>query len=169
MSIKVTIYMHITPNGMIARLGGGEFSSKKARQGFLKMINKAQVNIVGRKTFEAAVKKGGFPLKGLNIIVTTHKIKNKWNNVIVTDKKPREILKLVEKRGYKEAMVGGGGISASFIKDNLVDEIYLNVEPVIFGKGIKVFAEKNFDKKLKLLDIERFSQNEVRLHYKILD
>ncbi len=168
MTVKVIVYMHITPNGMIARFDGSEFSSKKARAGFLSMMKKVRVNIIGRGTFETAVKKGGFPLEGLNIVATKHSIKNTWKNVIVTDKNPKEILKLVEENGYSEAMVGGGKITTSFITANLVDEFYFDMEPVIFGKGIHLFSEENFDKKLKLLDIERFSGNEVRLHYKVL-
>ena len=157
MTVKVIVYMHITPNGMIARFDGSEFSSKKARAGFLSMMKKVRVNIIGRGTFETAVKKGGFPLEGLNIVATKHSIKNTWKNVIVTDKNPKEILKLVEENGYSEAMVGGGKITTSFITANLVDEFYFDIEPVIFSKGIHLFSEENFDKKLKLLDIERFS------------
>jgi dihydrofolate reductase len=168
MTVKVIVYMHITPNGMIARLNGSEFSSKKARAGFLSMMKKVRVNIIGRGTFEAAVKKGGFPMEGLNIVVTKRSLKNPWKNVIVTDKKPEEILKLVEENGYSEAMVGGGKITTSFITANLVDEFYFDVEPVIFGRGIRLFSEENFDRKLKLLDIEQFSRNEVRLHYRVL-
>ena len=44
----------------------------------------------------------------------------------------------------------------------------MTVEPVIFGRGIRLFSEENFDRKLKLLDIEQFSRDEVRLHYRVL-
>ena len=64
-------------------------------------------------------------------------------------------------------MVAGGALATSFLKENLVNEIYLNVEPL--GKGIPLFSNENFEKKLKLLQVKRFSKDEVRLHYKILN
>lgn len=66
-------------------------------------------------------------------------------------------------------MVAGGALATSFLKKNLVNEIYLNVEPLALGKGIPLFSNENFEKKLKLLQVKRFSKDEVRLHYKILN
>ena len=171
MSVNIAIYMHITPNGMIARLDNGDFSSKLARTDFLKTIKKYEVNVIGRNTFNVASKSSGFPLGGLNIIVSRHKIRTKkeWKNVIVTDKNPKEIIKIIESNGYKSAMVAGGALATSFLKEGLVNELYLNVEPIVFGKGIPLFSSENFEKKLKLLQVKKFSENEVRLHYKVLN
>ena len=169
MSVKIIVYMHITANGMIARLDGSEFSSKKARQGFQDMMAKVNVNIVGRNTFEMSKKNGSFPMKGLNIVITSHKIKNSFGkDVIITNSNPKKILEIVEKRGYKEAAVGGGVTAANFLKEGLVNEIFLDIEPIIFGRGIPVFAYEKFEKKLKLIDTKRISNNEIRLHYKVL-
>ena len=74
-----------------------------------------------------------------------------------------------ESNGYDKAMVAGGTLATSFLKNGLVNEIYLNIEPIVFGKGIPLFSNENFEKKLKLLQVKRFSENEVRLHYKILN
>jgi len=156
---------------MIAKQDNSDFSSELARKDFLKTIKRYKVNVIGRNTFNVASKNGGFPLDGLNIVVTKHKIKLKkeWENVIVTDKKPREIIKIIESNGYDKAMVAGGTLATSFLKNGLVNEIYLNIEPIVFGKGIPLFSNENFEKKLKLLQVKRFSENEVRLHYKILN
>ena len=32
------------------------------------------------------------------------KLKKEWKNVIVTDKKPKEIIRIIEEKGYKSAM-----------------------------------------------------------------
>ncbi len=171
MSINVAVYMHVSINGMIARLDNSDFSSELARSDFLKTIKRYKVNVIGRNTFNTASKSNGFPLDGLNIVVTKHgiKLKKEWKNVIVTDKKPKEIIKIIESRGYKNAMVAGGKLATSFLKEGLVNEIYLNVEPIVFGKGIPIFANENFEKNLRLLQVKKFSKNEVRLHYKVLN
>lgn len=54
------------------------------------------------------------------------------------------------------------------MKEGLIDEIFLDVEPVVFRKGIKLFADADFEAKLELLETRNFSNNEVQLHYKVL-
>jgi len=76
---------------------------------------------------------------------------------------------LLSQKGYKIAVVAGGGtLNASFLKEGLVDELFLDVEPVIIGKGLPLFAGKQFGKKLELLGIKKLSKNEIQLHYKVL-
>ena len=171
MPVNIAIYMHITVNGMIARLDNSDFSSESAKMDFLKTMKKYKVNVIGRNTFKVAAKGSSFPLEGLNIVVTKHKIKlkKKWKNVIVTDKKPNEIIRIIEEKGYNSAMVAGGALATSFLKENFVNEIYLNIEPLALGKGIPLFSNENFEKKLKLLQVKRFSKNEVRLYYRVLN
>lgn len=62
---------------------------------------------------------------------------------------------------------GGGGANSSFIKENLVDEIYLDLEPIIIGRGIRLFADADFESQLELIEIKKISDNEVQLHYKV--
>ena len=66
-------------------------------------------------------------------------------------------------------MMAGGALATSFLKNDLVNELYINIEPLALGKGIPLFSRENFEKKLKLLQVKRFSENEIRLHYKILN
>ena len=54
------------------------------------------------------------------------------------------------------------------MEDGLIDEIYLDIEPIIFGKGIKLFADNNFEVKLKLLGIRNLTEDILQLHYKVL-
>lgn len=63
---------------------------------------------------------------------------------------------------------GGGKLNAAFMKENLIDEIYLDVEPVVHGKGIRLFADADFEAKLKLLGTNKFSKNEIQMHYRVI-
>jgi len=64
-------------------------------------------------------------------------------------------------------VAGGGKLNASFLKEGLVDEIYLDVEPIAFGKGIKLFDDEDFEVNLELIEVNKISQNEIQLHYKV--
>ncbi len=84
-------------------------------------------------------------------------------------KTPKDALAILEKEAFDKALIAGGGtLNASFVVENLVDEIYLDIEPIVFGKGIRLFRETDFEAKLKLLETKKLSDNEIQLHYQVL-
>lgn len=169
--MKVLVYMTVTPNGMVAKGTHSQgFGSEFDWKLFVKKVEEVGNVIVGRHTFETAAKGGSFPIKALNIVMTSKKIKNKWGeDVIFTNKKPKEVLNFLKKVGFKTALVGGGETLVSqFMKEKLIDELLLDVSPEIFTKGIHLFESGNFEKKLKLLNVKRISTQEVQLHYKVI-
>lgn len=75
---------------------------------------------------------------------------------------------MMKKKGMDEAIVGGGDmLNAGFLKEGLLDEIFLDVESLIFVAGISLFARTDTEGKLRLLETKKISENTVRLHYKI--
>ena len=52
--------------------------------------------------------------------------------------------------------------------ENLIDELYLDVEPIVFGTGIRLFKEEDFEAKLKLVETKKLSANEMQLHYEVI-
>ena len=171
--MKVIMVMAVTPNGYIARENDDtSWVTKEDWKRFKDISKKIGCVIIGRRTYEAVIAESQFPLPGrLNVVVTHEKIENKWgeDKVIFTGKSPKDILEMLKKKGFKKACVAGGGINnANFMKQGLIDEILVDVEPTIFGKGIKLFADADFDLKLKLLKVKKLSKNELQLHYKVL-
>lgn len=73
---------------------------------------------------------------------------------------------MLEEKGFTTVfLAGGGALNASFMKEKLINEIYLDVEPVIFGKGIQVVAPSEFEYELDLLEIKKLNKDTVQLHY----
>mgnify|MGYP001596772175 FL=1 len=164
--------MGITPNGYIARENGdSEWTSEEDLKEFQAHSKNAGNIIMGKNTYLYASEAGLLPFEGaLNIVVSHEQLENKYGEqVIITDQAPKEVLRMLEQKGFATAFLAGGGqLNSSFIKENLVDEIYLDVEPLIFGKGIKIFADGNFDKELELIESKNLNKNTVQLHYKVL-
>lgn len=170
--MKVILYMGTTPNGYIAKENGdSEWVSDEDLNGFYEESKKAKNIILGKNTFLEASRQGYFPFPGaVNIVVTHQTFENKWGrDVVFTDKKPKEILSMVEEMGFDTALLAGGGmLNASFAQEGLIDEVYLDIEPLLFGKGIRLFGETDFACELELIEAKNLNKNTVQLHYKVV-
>ena len=60
---------------------------------------------------------------------------------------------------------GGGDFASSLIKNNLIDDYYLFVNPVALGKGMPIFGELNNRLSLRLVEAKPFACGIVVLHY----
>jgi len=170
--MKTILYMGISANGYIAKTdGNSEFTSEEDLKGFYSHSKEAGNIIMGKNTYLEASKYGYFPFPdSLNIVVAHEPIENKWSDrVVITNKSPKEILSMLEGKDFQIAFLAGGGqLSTSFAREKLIDEIYLDVEPLIFGEGIKVFAPGDFEFDLKLLEVNKLNSDTVQLHYKVI-
>ena len=87
--------------------------------------------------------------------------------VEITTKSPLDLINDLEARGYKEiAICGGSQIYTMFMESGLVKKIYLTIEPIIFGSGIKLF-QKEMDFKLKLINSEKTESGTMLLEYEV--
>ncbi|MBI4162418.1 MAG: dihydrofolate reductase family protein [Candidatus Aenigmarchaeota archaeon] len=169
--MKVIIYSVPTINGLIAMKDEKDYSfiSDESWDSYIQSLKKTGVFVMGRRTFEASLRTGAFPYDCLNVIMTKQKIENKWGDkVIFTDSTPKETLLMLENKGFSEVIVTGGHLSSSFMKEGLVDEIWVDLMPRVFTSGIKLFDGVYFDANLKLLEVKRFAENEVRLKYRVV-
>ncbi|MFA6304141.1 MAG: dihydrofolate reductase family protein [Patescibacteria group bacterium] len=75
----------------------------------------------------------------------------------------------LRQQGHKSMLLlGGGVINSIFLKNKLVDELQLVVDPLIFGQGRLLIAEENFNSTLKLISHKILnSQGTLLLKYKI--
>ena len=119
------------------------WTSKEDKKFFNEKSKEIGVMIMGSKTFATI----GRALPGrLSVVMTRNP--SKWmseykdENLIFTDKNPQQILHDLELEGYQEvAICGGKAIYNLFLELDLVDKIYLTIEPVTFGSGIKLLND----------------------------
>ena len=164
--MKVVLYMAITANGYIAKENNETPWSDEEWESFSEKVKKIKNLVVGRKTFEIMEQGEEFQKIGnpFTVIVSNQKENN--SNFVNS---PEQAIKLLKERGFFEILVAGGStLNSSFLQKTLVDEIYLDIEPFLFGKGIKLFTENDFETKLELLKTKQLSKNVIQLHYKIL-
>jgi dihydrofolate reductase len=172
--MKTVLYMAITPNGFVAgERDDTSWVSKADWAEFARTAKRTGNVIFGSRTYEALMKAKQFPVPGcLNLVMTGDKkllAKGSWKQVFFTDESPIGVLAHLREKGFEVALIGGGGkVSGSFMKADLIDELYLDVMPIIFNPGIKLFEGARIASRLKFIDMVQTGKNEIQLHYKVL-
>lgn len=168
--MKVILYMAMTVNGMIARENDETPWSDAEWKAYHSFVKRTGNLIVGRRTCEIMKQDGTFGKLGspTTVVVSKSTPKRKESSFIFVTS-PREAVSVLKEKGFKEAAVGGGSkLNAAFLKAGLIDEVWLDVEPLFFGKGIPLFAGIDAEAKLKLLEVKNLSSNTLRIRYKVL-
>jgi dihydrofolate reductase len=172
--MKVTLFMAISLNGIIARENNEEdFLSNENWQTLVKLTHETECVIWGRKTHDV-VKTWGKEywdqIKKVRKIIVSSEKNLELEETCTQTSSPREALEKLSSKGFKSVILSGGStLNSSFLKEGLIDEIIFNIEPAVIGKGIPVFKFEGFDnKRLKLLEMKKLEEGIVQLHYKVL-
>jgi dihydrofolate reductase len=181
----------VTLDGKIAKTKShmSTWTSKEDKLFMRALLNKCDAIIVGNNTYKTAIK----PLSKRNCIVlsrSANKLISKSSGLTrgvysppfkggarggykprleYCNPKKSDLKKLIRDRGYKRiAILGGAQTYAYCLKNNLLDELYLTIEPIVFGKGINLFESRKFlEQKFKLDSIKKLNrQGSLLLHYK---
>ncbi len=167
--MKVILYMAISLNGMIAKSDDDtSWISKEEWDSYSLAVRTAGSLIVGHRTYGILTKQPEFSeFKDVKLVVVAQEnFKTLAKNHLVAHS-PKEALKLLS--DFEQVVVAGGGaLNASFIEENLVDEMFIDIEPIILGRGVPLFREKDFERNLKFVEQKKISDNEIQLHYKVI-
>jgi dihydrofolate reductase len=103
------------------------------------------------------------------IVFTKTLNKSEWPNTeIATGDLKDEITKLKSQEGGGDIIVyGGASFDSSLIKENLIDEYYLFINPVAIGNGKTIFKDLKKIRKLSLVESITFDSGTVLLHYEV--
>ncbi len=109
-----------------------DWTSPEDKQHMKKILDKCEAIIVGRKTYETAKA----ALRKRNCLVLSAKKKGAaYLNPAQTDLK-----KFILKNKYQNICVLGGTKTFNYaLKNKMADEIYLTIEPLVFGRGLNLF------------------------------
>lgn len=149
------------------------WASKEDANLFFQLVEKYNLIVMGRKTYEAIRENIELRPDKLRIVLT--KNPEKYSHAAVpgslefSNKSPRELVNRLERKGYREMLLAGGGeINALFLKSSLVDELHLTIEPVIFGRGQALVADEKLEVSLKLIAVKKLNEKgTLHLRYKV--
>lgn len=166
--------MATSANGFIARTNDKTDWSSVELDAYMSKVKETGNLVVGRKTYElmlndpspdADMEKVGNPL----VVVVTNSKKYKDNDSTKFVSSAKESLAFLQSKNFTHVMVAGGSkLIASFLTEGLVDELFLDIEPLLFGQGIPLLIPTELELNLQLLDTKILGKNSVQLHYKVI-
>ena len=90
-----------------------------------------------------------------------------WKNAEVTSNDvSEEINRLKAEDGGDIIVYGGGEFVSSLIKNGLISDYYLFVNPAAISNGMPIFEQLNAPQKLKLIEAKPFACGITVLHYR---
>ena len=160
---KILVFV-TTLDGKITRWGETHvkrWSSEEDKHYYKKTVDDSSLTVMGSSTFDVESK---VPTPTHHVIVMTRTpAKYKDREIIgrleFTNQTPAQLVAHYEKEGLTQMLVvGGAHIATSFFKAKLIDELWLTIEPKIFGTGGNFVINENLDIDLKLLSVEKVNE-----------
>jgi dihydrofolate reductase len=147
-------------------LGGEEANS--AMTDFWKTIDTV---VIGRKTYEPVLESGKpFPTyPGVKNYVLSRTLKESPDkNVEMIQEDVVEFIRKLKNEEGKDIFIMGGGLLAKpLFEANLIDEVGVNIHPVLLGSGIPLFHEMSHQIDLELIECKNYSNGCVSVTYQV--
>jgi dihydrofolate reductase len=165
----IVILAVISVDGFIAHdtLDSVSWGSKEDKRLFRDITKEIGTVIMGRTTYDTLPA----PLKGRKLVVMTRDkelTNNHSDKVTFTHLGPVELVNMLSEENITKVVVAGGAsVYRQFLETGLVNEIYLTIEPILLGSGIRLFDKDIPTQKLSLISSFPLTSDVLHLRYAI--
>jgi len=181
---KLTLGLANSLDNYIARKDGG-FDwlhwSKEVAEISAKFMKTVDALLIGRKTFEVMLASGQTSYPGAKNYVFSHSKKKREalkkrlaakkkpdrNVEIVAEDAAKFVSELKKRKGKGIVVFGGGELAKSLFEADLIDEVVLNIHPVLLGSGIPLFHEMKKQIDLDLLECKILQGGYLAVTYRV--
>lgn len=162
--MKIILVFVSSLDGKISKWGSEhvrEWSSKEDQEYYKQIWDDYNLIVMGSTTY--IQEKFSASNKRLLVIMTKHIVKYKEyevpEQIIFTDNNPVELVEQFKRKGFETMVViGGPHVATSFFEKQLIDELWLTIEPKIFGTGSSFVVDQKLDIDLKMLSCEKVNE-----------
>jgi dihydrofolate reductase len=171
---KIILSFGMSLDGYIARPDGAvDFLPRD--KGAVKLMSEffATIDtvIMGRKTLDAAIQMSGgsykSPVKIPTYVFSKTQPPGKYDGYEIVNQSPAALVrKLRQKPGKHIFHMGGGELGRTFLKADLIDELFLGIVPVFLGDGIPAFPAGFPQRRFALIENRTLSKSSIVLRYR---
>lgn len=144
--------------------------SKEVEQIMAKQWATVDTFLFGRKTFEFAARQGGGSgMKGVKAYVMSRTLgKSPAKDVELVSTDAGEFVRALKSKPGKDIIVmSGGNFATSLLKAGVIDEIGLNIHPLLLGAGPQAFLDTGGRIQLKLMECRQLHGECVFVRYAV--
>ncbi len=175
MNPKSILYIAMSLDGYIAKADDNiDFLSIVEKDGedygYTNFVNSVDTVIMGRKTYDKILSLvPEFPHKDKETYIITHNDKASLEKIKFYTGNLKELITTLKGKVAKDIFIDGGAeIVNELLKDNLIDEFYISIIPILLGNGISLFQNRIPEFKLQLISSKAYEKGLVQLHYKVI-
>ncbi len=172
--MQVVLIAALTSDGFSAREKNEistHWTSREDARWFAQKTKEIGLCVMGRTTYQTI----GRPLPDRSTIILTSQpslfetdhissldqISGPIPSLATSNMDPKSLVAELTQRNYPAvAICGGSSVYTQFMQAGLVNTLFLTIEPVIFGQGIKLFNE-SIDAKLSLIQTHHLSDQTI--------
>lgn len=182
---KVIASPYMSLDGLIALPDGASgwptTGSERYHREILPMLfEQADTIVLGRKTYETLVQFWPFlspeedrfatPMNTLPKMVFSHSLSEvtwgKWQNATLVQDDPVEAMaQLKHQEGKNLLIFGSGQLVSTLAQADLIDDYWLQLHPVVLGRGVALFREQTPRLDLALVEARPSEEGVLLLHY----
>jgi len=171
---KVILGAGITLDGYVARPNGSVDYLVMTKEGSALMASffaKIDTILMGRKTLDAAIAMMGGSFKSpVDIphhVFSRTQPPGERDGVVFTNQSPAAWLRKIRARPGKHIFhMGGGELAQSFLKADLIDELFLGIVPILLGCGLPFFPASFPQRDFTLVENKTYSKSQISLTYR---
>jgi len=150
-----------------------KWTSKEDHDQFFSLVASHNLIIMGSKTYTAAKSVLKLAPEKMTLVMT--RTPEKYSHETIpgqlefTDESASELVEKFRDKYDELLLTGGAETNLLFLKEKLVDEIILTLEPHLFANGTSLVANEKLDINLTLLSMEKLNeQGTLLLRYKVM-
>lgn len=160
---NVILYLATSLDGFISRKDGSvDWLITEGDCGYNEFLKTIDTIIMGRKSYDQLLTFGKFPYGDKRCIVFSKTKTGNDENVEFVSGKVSDIIKNIEGNVW---LFGGSDMITSCLKEGVVDQMMIFIQPTLIGEGIPLFGGGYDDIQMILDDVKTYDNGFVGLTY----
>ncbi len=168
MRVRFTVFIATSLDGFIARQDGridwlDAFHDEE--HGYGAFFASIDTLVIGRGTYETVLGFPAWPYGDKRVIVCTSRPASPAHGEELWSGPVRALAERLDGEGAQRVYLDGGELIRGFLREGLVDELTVDVVPLILGAGRPLFGGDLPELPLSLLEAKSFPSGLVQLRY----